>query len=98
MSDTVPIGSLPPVGEVPQKMLAQVIRQDRFGDPRTALQVEEIDVPELRPPEVLIGVMAAGINYNTRRSHSSFSPDLRPRLVFSTSSTALAICPLSGQP
>ncbi|MFQ5340877.1 MAG: crotonyl-CoA carboxylase/reductase [Anaerolineae bacterium] len=64
MSDLVPIGTLPPVGEVPKKMLAQVIRQDRFGDPRTAFQVEEIDVPELKPHEVLIGVMAAGINYN----------------------------------
>jgi crotonyl-CoA carboxylase/reductase len=55
---------MPPVGEVPQKMFAQVVRQDRFGDPRTAFQVEEVDVPELKPHEVLIGVMAAGINYN----------------------------------
>jgi crotonyl-CoA carboxylase/reductase len=45
-------------------MFAQVIRQNRFGDPRTAFQVEEIDVPVLKPHEVLIGVMAAGINYN----------------------------------
>lgn len=64
MSGPVPIGSLPPVGKVPQKMLAQVIRQDRFGDPRTAFKVEEIDVPKIKPHEVLIGVMAAGINYN----------------------------------
>ncbi len=64
MSNAVPIGSLPPVGEVPQKMFAQVIRADRFGDPRAAFQVEEVDVPELKPHEVLIGVMAAGINYN----------------------------------
>ncbi len=64
MSTSVPIGSLPPLGEIPQKMLAQVIRQDRFGDPRTAFQPEEIDVPELNPHDVLIGVMAAGINYN----------------------------------
>jgi crotonyl-CoA carboxylase/reductase len=64
MSNSVPIGTLPPLGEVPQKMFAQVIRQDRYGDPRTAFQVEEIDVPELKPHEVLIGVMAAGINYN----------------------------------
>jgi crotonyl-CoA carboxylase/reductase len=64
MAHAVPIGTLPPVGEVPQKMFAQVIRQDRFGDPRTAFQVEEVDVPPLKPHEVLIGVMAAGINYN----------------------------------
>jgi crotonyl-CoA carboxylase/reductase len=64
MAHAVPIGTLPPVGEVPQKMFAQVIRQNRFGDPRTAFQVEEVDVPPLKPHEVLIGVMAAGINYN----------------------------------
>ena len=34
-SDAVPVGTLPPVGEVPSRMLAQVVRQDRFGDPRT---------------------------------------------------------------
>jgi crotonyl-CoA carboxylase/reductase len=45
-------------------MWAQVIRQDRFGDPRTAFQIEEVDVPELKPHEVLIAVMAAGINFN----------------------------------
>jgi crotonyl-CoA carboxylase/reductase len=64
MAHAVPIGTLPPVGEVPQKMFAQAIRQDRFGDPRTAFQVEEVDVPPLKSHEVLIGVMAAGINYN----------------------------------
>jgi len=64
MSDSYPIGSMPPTGEVPNKMFAQVVRQDHFGDPRQAFQTEEIDVPELKPYEVLIGVMAAGINYN----------------------------------
>ncbi len=64
MPNPFSIGTLPPVGEVPQKMFAQAVRQERFGDPRTAFQIEEIDVPEIRPHEVLIGVMAAGINYN----------------------------------
>jgi crotonyl-CoA carboxylase/reductase len=45
-------------------MFAQVIRSDRLGDPRTAFVVEEIPVPEPGPHEVLIGVMAAGVNYN----------------------------------
>lgn len=58
------IGELPPVGEVPKRMRAQVIRQDRFGDPRTAFQVEEVDVPLLAPDQVLVAVMAAGINFN----------------------------------
>jgi crotonyl-CoA carboxylase/reductase len=63
-TESSPIGELPPVGEVPAKMLAQVIRQDRFGDPRTAFRVEEVDVPELAPDQVLVAVMAAGINFN----------------------------------
>ncbi|MDO8210175.1 crotonyl-CoA carboxylase/reductase [Conexibacter sp. CPCC 206217] len=45
-------------------MYAQVIRQDRFGDPRTAFQVEQVDVPAPGADEVLVAVMAAGINYN----------------------------------
>lgn len=64
MTEIVPIGSLPPLGEVPQKMFAQVVRQDRFGDPRTAFQIEEIEIPELQPGEVLIASMAAGVNFN----------------------------------
>jgi len=64
MTQSFPIGSLPPVGEVPEKMLAQMVRQDRFGDPRTAFQIEEIDTPPIKPHEVLIATMAAGINYN----------------------------------
>jgi crotonyl-CoA carboxylase/reductase len=64
MTDIYPIGTLPPLGEVPKKMYAQVIRQNRFGDPRTAFQIEEIEIPPLKPHEVLIASMAAGINFN----------------------------------
>jgi crotonyl-CoA carboxylase/reductase len=56
--------ALPPVGEVPPTMLAQVVRQDRFGDPRTAFQVEEVATPAPGPGQVLVGVMAAGVNFN----------------------------------
>ena len=42
MPDTYPIGSLPTVGEVPQYMFAQVVRQERFGDPRLAFKVEKL--------------------------------------------------------
>ena len=62
--DVVPIGELPPVGVVPKRMIAQVVRQDRFGDPAEAFQIEEVPVPELAADEVLIAVMAAGVNYN----------------------------------
>jgi crotonyl-CoA carboxylase/reductase len=64
MTTTNAIGTLPPLGEVPKKMIAQVVRRTRFGDPRTAFQPEEIEVPPLQSDEVLIGVMAAGINFN----------------------------------
>ena len=60
----VPIGELPPLGEVPESMFAQVIRQSRFGDPRTAFQVEEVPVPPLAADQVLVAVMATGINFN----------------------------------
>lgn len=56
--------TLPPVGDVPERMHAQVVRQERFGEPIEAFQVEEIPTPTPRPDEVLIAVMAAGINFN----------------------------------
>jgi len=60
----VPIGTLPEVGVVPDSMYAQVIRSERMGDPRDAFQVEEIDVPVPGPHDVLVAVMAAGVNFN----------------------------------
>ncbi len=62
--EIVPIGELPPLGIIPKKMYAQVIRPERFGDPIKAFQIEEIEVPEPKPREVLVAVMAAGVNYN----------------------------------
>jgi crotonyl-CoA carboxylase/reductase len=59
-----PIGTLPPVGEVPTRMLAQVVRQDRLGEPADAFRVEEVDTPSIKADEVLVAVMAAGLNYN----------------------------------
>lgn len=51
-------------GELPQTMAAWVIREERFGDPVDAFQVEEIEVPEPGAFEVIVRVMAAGVNYN----------------------------------
>ncbi len=45
-------------------MLAQVIRAERFGEPRDAFREEALAVPALGPHEVLVYVMAAGVNYN----------------------------------
>ena len=61
---TIPLGTLPKLGSIPSHMTALVVRQNRFGDPARAMQVEEVPVPLLGPDEVLIGVMAAGVNYN----------------------------------
>lgn len=58
------LGDMPPLGTVPEEMYAQLIRQDRFGEPMKGFQVERVPVPELRPDDVLVYVMAAGINYN----------------------------------
>ena len=62
--DLVPLGQLPPLGTVPRRMYAQTIRECRFGDPVDAFQTEIVDVPEIGPDEVLVAVMAAGLNYN----------------------------------
>jgi crotonyl-CoA carboxylase/reductase len=45
-------------------MYAQVIRPERFGEPKDAFQIEEIPVPDIGPKEVLVYTMAAGVNYN----------------------------------
>ncbi|GAA2998489.1 crotonyl-CoA carboxylase/reductase [Kitasatospora sp. NPDC058063] len=58
------LGEIPPLGLVPEQMYATVIRQDRFGEPLKAMQTEVVDVPEPGYGEVLVYVMAAGINYN----------------------------------
>jgi crotonyl-CoA carboxylase/reductase len=58
------IGEIPPAGVVPERMYAQVIRPERFGEPENAFQVEAIETPTPGPGEVLVLVMAAGINYN----------------------------------
>ncbi len=58
------IGEMPPLGHVPKYMIGHLIRQDRFGEPTTAFQIEKVEVPSLKPDEVLVYVMAAGINYN----------------------------------
>jgi len=62
--DLYEIGEIPPVGEVPAMMHAQLVRPDRFGDPSSAIQDEVIPVPDLGPQDALVLVMASGVNYN----------------------------------
>ena len=62
--DLYEIGEIPPVGEVPARMHAQLVRPDRYGEPQDAIRDEVIDVPELGPTDALVLVMAAGVNFN----------------------------------
>ena len=61
---TYELGERPPVGEMPHTMHAQTLRQSRYGEPVDAFQSEVVPVPELGPKDVLVYVMAAGVNYN----------------------------------
>ena len=58
------IGEIPPLGYVPAKMYAWAIRRERHGEPDKSFQVEVVDTPKVDSTEVLVFVMAAGVNYN----------------------------------
>jgi crotonyl-CoA carboxylase/reductase len=51
-------------GELPPTMAAWVIRKEREGEPKDAFQIEEIETPEPGAFEVVVRVMAAGVNFN----------------------------------
>jgi crotonyl-CoA carboxylase/reductase len=61
---TLPLGVVPPLGELPAMMKACVIRKEREGDPRKSMLIEDVPVPEIGPNEALVLVMAAGVNFN----------------------------------
>src|ERR1700755_1562427 len=64
----VDLGSISSVdtdpGDLPATMAAWVMRQEREGEPTDAFQLEEIEVPEPAAFEVIVRVMAAGVNFN----------------------------------
>ena len=62
--DLYEIGEMPPLGYVPKKMYAWAIRRERHGEPEKSFQVEVVDTWEIDSNEVLVLVMAAGVNYN----------------------------------
>ncbi len=62
--DLYEIGEIPPLGHVPKNMWAWTIRQERHGSPDTAMVKEVVPIWELDSHEVLVLVMAAGVNYN----------------------------------
>ena len=64
VKDLYELGEMPPLGHVPAKMYAWAIRRERHGEPDTAMQVEVVDTWKIDSNEVLVLVMAAGVNYN----------------------------------
>ncbi len=62
--DLYAIGEIPPLGHVPAQMHAWAIRRERHGEPELAMLEEVVDVPRPDSQEVLVHVMAAGVNYN----------------------------------
>jgi crotonyl-CoA carboxylase/reductase len=62
--DLYEVGEIPPLGHVPKNMYAWVIRRERHGEPSHAMREEVVPTPELDSDEVLVLVMAAGVNYN----------------------------------
>jgi crotonyl-CoA carboxylase/reductase len=62
--DLYEIGEIPPLGHVPARMYAWTIRQERHGPPDQAMQIEIVPTWPIASDEVLVLVMAAGVNYN----------------------------------
>src|SRR6201991_47915 len=62
--DLYGIGEVPPLGHVPAKMHAWAIRKERHGPPETAMQLEVLPTWPIGEDEVLVFVMAGGVNYN----------------------------------
>ncbi len=64
VKDLYAVGEIPPLGHVPAQMHAWAIRRERHGEPETSFQLEVVDTPAIDSHEVLVLVMAAGVNYN----------------------------------
>src|SRR3546814_4035994 len=64
VKDLYEVGEIPPLGHVPPRMHAWVIRRERHGEPEQAMQAEVDDTPRLESHDELVMVMAAGVDYN----------------------------------
>lgn len=62
--DLFDVGQPIPLGQVPKQMHAWTIRRENHGEPATAFSKEIVAVPHIGANDVLILVMAAGVNYN----------------------------------
>ena len=62
--DLYGMGEVPPLGHVPANMHAWVIRKERHGPPEESMQLEVVPTWEIGDEDVLVYVMAGGVNYN----------------------------------
>jgi crotonyl-CoA carboxylase/reductase len=62
--DLYEVGEIPPLGHVPKNMYAWAIRKERHGPPEQSMQLEVLPTWPLDSHDVLVFVMAAGVNYN----------------------------------
>src|ERR1700748_221778 len=62
--DLYEIGEIPPLGHVPATMYAWVIRKERHGPPETSMQVEVVPTWPIGEDDVLVYVMAGGVDYH----------------------------------
>jgi crotonyl-CoA carboxylase/reductase len=58
------VGEIPPLGHVPENMHAWVIRKERHGPPEDSFRLEVVPTWPIGEDEVLLLVMAGGVNYN----------------------------------
>ena len=64
LKDLYDVGEMPPLGHLPEKMHAWAIRRDRHGEPDKSFLQEVVPVKKPDSHEVVVLVMAAGVNYN----------------------------------
>jgi crotonyl-CoA carboxylase/reductase len=64
VKDLYAVGEIPPAFHVPKSMWAWAIRKERHGRPKDAMQLEVVPTPSIGEDEVLMLVMAGGVNYN----------------------------------
>src|SRR5262249_24517945 len=64
LKDLYDLGEVPPLGHVPARMHAWAIRKERHGPPESSMQTEILPRWTIGDDEVLVYVMAGGVNYN----------------------------------
>ena len=89
--DLYDVGEMPPLGYVPKSMYAWAIRRERHGEPDKSFQIEVVETPTLDSQDVLVLVMAAGVNYNGARLTCTKPPITLPDRMHRASSGLLGI-------